>query len=607
MRWQPAFDHDVFDRVAYRLLVDRDSAAVAHVVAAYDKNPELFASLINGRMLFNVESERTFYPLADLSPGDYYWALIAADRFGQVRFAERDAHTIARFHVPSPPIEIKDIQFEHHPYITADDFQGVIRVMLANPSNRSSKPMTLRMEDGVETLDHSLESIVANDPELVLPDRGVQQQSVPAIAAGENLVVEFPWHTPLQGKHRLRFTVEADGAPAARDERVFHTIPKGSMAPDDTLLTVTVSKKIIDLPLINEITFDKGSAVLQDEYTDASSLQPVVTILAERLKNNPQLSVQLQGFIDPNSGETDLSLAQARAEAVRDALIARGAHPTQFVIGYGRLPKRFFAAGTQDLEWILNERRFVRITADNGAAAVLFAPIRQQEAEYRAGELFFSAKIRSVLPMTVVEVNSAAGNFSARQEMPVFERGNDVSAFVWRAAPDDIPHWLDQSVSYTLALIDSLGRRFESAPRTVRVAAHQTVVEQVYSIPAQFAGADPSAEHYWKRLTQLAETLSGDSEMRVRFEGHACAIGHEAVNDALSQRRAQRFSQAFQQLLRRQHAGTLDKMVPRIDQPVGWGETRALTVSAHGRADNRTALGRKLNRRIEVVFYRPAT
>ena len=100
--------------------------------------------------------------------------------------------------------------------------------------------------------------------------------------------------------------------------------------------------------------------------------------------------------------------------------------------------------------------------------------------------------------------------------------------------------------------------------------------------------------------------------MRMRFDGHACAIGPEAINQRLSERRARAFHQRFLSFLKREHPDELSEFSKRVDPAVGYGESRPLHIEKLSGeviliGDNNTALGRKFNRRIEIVIYTTKT
>jgi len=84
----------------------------------------------------------------------------------------------------------------------------------------------------------------------------------------------------------------------------------------------------------------------------------------------------------------------------------------------------------------------------------------------------------------------------------------------------------------------------------------------------------------------LARVLSQYNDTNLVIEGHTDAVGNEAMNQILSEKRAE-------------SVATLLKVYGvngnRLS-PVGYGETRPI-------ATNETEAGRKLNRRVEVRIY----
>jgi len=126
---------------------------------------------------------------------------------------------------------------------------------------------------------------------------------------------------------------------------------------------------------------------------------------------------------------------------------------------------------------------------------------------------------------------------------------------------------------------------------------------------AKFAQVEPVYQFYWTRLMSLAEELVQNSDMRITFEGHACAIGSDAVNDRLSQQRALRFTGAFKDRIRETYPESYRDIWKRIALPVGFGEKDPLRVKLKGQqeillGDNNSPTGRYLNRRIMVLLYR---
>ncbi|HEY3731220.1 MAG TPA: OmpA family protein [Steroidobacteraceae bacterium] len=86
-------------------------------------------------------------------------------------------------------------------------------------------------------------------------------------------------------------------------------------------------------------------------------------------------------------------------------------------------------------------------------------------------------------------------------------------------------------------------------------------------------------------LSRVAQFLKGQSNVRIKIEGHTDSRGSDSYNDALSQRRAEAVAQALE-------SRGVDSA--RIDA-VGRGKELPV-------ATNDTAAGRQQNRRVELVF-----
>lgn len=95
-----------------------------------------------------------------------------------------------------------------------------------------------------------------------------------------------------------------------------------------------------------------------------------------------------------------------------------------------------------------------------------------------------------------------------------------------------------------------------------------------------------------KALDDLAAKAPGKTNYRVEITGHTDTVGSNAVNDDLSERRAEAVVQYL----------TVTKGIPlrRVVLPQGYAATL-------GKADNSTEAGRAQNRRVDVrVFVNPA-
>ena len=99
-----------------------------------------------------------------------------------------------------------------------------------------------------------------------------------------------------------------------------------------------------------------------------------------------------------------------------------------------------------------------------------------------------------------------------------------------------------------------------------------------------------------------------DKNKRLRFIGHGCAVGPEAINKSLSKKRAKMFHDKFLKDVKDRYPDLYDKIKQRMDPPDGHGESEPLSFKSQNGAivvlgDNETPLGRQLNRRVLILFY----
>ena len=616
LRWQEARDLDVYDQVTYHVLVDRDSNNIAHILNAYESNPELFLALLESKIEFNKKTGRTFIPVDNLKGGDYYWAVAALDKDNQARFAHGPVGPVAHFNIPLPDIEIEDMQFEHNPYITMDDYHGRIRVKLTNNGELPARDIQVRLVDHLEKLDNSLDALASTSNDI-LPSSppNVLEKTIAELAAGDVKELEFEWHSTLLGKHRLEVVVDPDERVADIDrrnnnvEKELYTVPKGALAAQDSVAALQTSTLLVDIPLITEITFDPNSSEVKSQFTQKNNLDPILGVIAKRLADNPNMSIQLEGFVDPNSEERRLELANERSEAVKKTLVDLGALETQINIRAGEiLPHKYMHSDEQDAQWLLEERRFVKITTARENSAILLRPMRHKDLHVQESNVHFNSNVTSPVPLYKGALFLESDSGKAEQEIIFSENPESIPDVKWQ--PDfEIPeHWLNKQVLYSVAVTDSLGREFTSPLQQMMLTGSAKVKRQILSIPLQFGKTDPMAEYYWEEIFAYAKETMADSSMQLRFEGHACAIGPEAVNQRLSTERAQRFDREFRQFLKTKKEPFSESMLSRIEDAVGLGESHPLTFELKDGpvllGDNSSSIGRKLNRRIELVFYK---
>ncbi|UCE08193.1 MAG: hypothetical protein JSW07_09280, partial [bacterium] len=168
---------------------------------------------------------------------------------------------------------------------------------------------------------------------------------------------------------------------------------------------------------------------------------------------------------------------------------------------------------------------------------------------------------------------------------------------------------VDRNLQYQFTLKDSLGRQFRTATRNVHLKTQKIMRERMYFGITKFALAEPFYGFYWQNLMERLPDLIDDPQKRIRFLGHACAIGPEPVNQRLSQKRAELFHQRFISDVKTQHPELYDQIKRRIDPPEAFGETKPFFFKRPNGdtvilGDNTKPLGRQLNRRVMVLFYK---
>lgn len=101
----------------------------------------------------------------------------------------------------------------------------------------------------------------------------------------------------------------------------------------------------------------------------------------------------------------------------------------------------------------------------------------------------------------------------------------------------------------------------------------------------EFGKADINEREAAPYLDRIAQLLKDKTSKQISLEGHSDSVGNDASNQALSEKRAQNVRQAL-----------LTRGIPaeRLST-TGYGKTRPL-------APNDSELGRKLNRRVELII-----
>ncbi|KAA3609245.1 MAG: hypothetical protein DWQ05_22390 [Calditrichaeota bacterium] len=613
--WTKSYDPDLYDDIKYHLILDQDSLAIATILAEY--NGENIGRQFTTKphlLLVDEKQTSTKFDCGSLEGGNYFWSVIAIDKDGHNRIINDQGKSIFHFKLPAPDLQITDIEFDYHKWITEDDFQGKIKVTIANAGQYLAKDFNLRLDD-------------LTAPQYTSKDAGshflmeaMLDKHLDELGPGEKQTFSLDWFTEIEGLHEFAVKIDDKNTVKEGDEKnneiraKFYTIPKGSISVDDTVTAHILSKINYDLPFIAEVYFAKNSSKINKEYVRDWVLDPPLTTLAERLNKYPELSIFLQGFIDPNSGEENLFLANLRANAVKDSLLKMDVNLNQLNILPGKKhPLRTVPSDTLDARWVFQERRNVVITA-NRMESVLFTPVTYNDVEKLPLAIKFYADIWSALPFADASLFihrgqlrdniNAGSSFNKKKSVHTLLAWNHMQGL----ESDLQSPWIGKNVKYSISVDDSLGRRFHTKDQRFFLADEAHLREQRFSWPLKFAGTEPFYDFYWIRLFKQINRMLQDNTMRMRFIGHACAVGPENVNLRLSRKRATVFRERFLKKVNSQHPGAYNQVFQRLDKAVGFGEEHPLgVVRTTGDffliGDNDSPLGRKLNRRIEISFY----
>ena len=618
LAWEDATDPDLFDRTAYWVVADRDRSHLETLLANLDRSSEAFYSQIeDSSFLAKKQVSGQSLTLTGLNNGSHYWSVIAVDSDGHTKPMQRGSERIFHFEVIAPDLQITGLSFEPDAWITEDDYQGKIRVAVTNTGERRAQNFTLTIYDSLLT-----EAVAPfTNGSATHPRQALAEITLPELAPGSKHVVEFDWHTELSGLHRLTAAVnhrntqpEANRANNVLSQR-FYSIPKGAISADDSALAVIFSNIRYDLPFIAEICFDSSSSAIKADYLKSDILPATLPVLAQRLRATPELKISIQGFIDPNSGETDLALADARAAAVRDSLVQLGVDVAQMAVLPGKnLPPRRMPRDPQDGIWVLQERRMAKISTSKATESILFQPVLFTDVEALTNPVTFLTEMASPVPLQRSYLKlSSSQDADTLDLQPLHNRGHLFGITGWQVPIDREPgrsSWLETPVQHQLTVVDTLGRVFRTRPANLMLRSETVLRERKLTWPLKFALTDPLYDFYWSKLFTYVRQMLEDKTMRMRFVGHACAIGPAWVNQTLSEKRAQRFQNKFLQYVQENYPEAYERILARLDEPMGYGETAPLSIRRTSGeliilGDNSKPLGRQLNRHIAINFYSP--
>jgi outer membrane protein OmpA-like peptidoglycan-associated protein len=611
--WEATEDPDPFDEIQYVVVVDRTRPKVEEAVRRLETDWEGFWEKSSRMLTFrdslmfcrSVSDTACRLPVAH--GGSYYWAVAAVDQGHHVRMARRGSQKVLRFLVAVPDLSVESIAFHPSPYITTTPEQGRLAVLLRNAGSAAGDSFRVVVEDIVETPAGEHRTVLFSGTKAAMPVDG-------------SASLALPWWTSIPGRHRIRVTADPDSLVLeSREnnnskEEAFVTIPKGRVTVPDTVEVMMTGYSSIEVPLVPEVYFDAGSSETSGSYSSGEGVFPaLLPTLARRLNENPDVLLRVYGAIDALSGENDPALADARAGDVKTRLERLGAPAGRVevvtdhrnkILGRRPMPK-----DPQDAEWIMQQNRVVTFSVDVKDEEKIFQPYQFAVDSTMRDSVKFDAAVYSPAGIRTWELSGQTGALQLDSRRAA--DGDSLwGGLVWKGTDRSkvvVPR--NRWYRFSLLLTDDAGRSFRTMADSVYLQEKRTIERQEIFGAAKFAKVEPVYAFYWDRVMSVAGAMVADPAMRLRFEGHACAIGPDRVNDNLSLRRAEDFTAKFLERLKARYPDQYEQLRKRISKPIGIGEHEPLVISIRGMGevllgDNRLPAGRYMNRRIAVLLFR---
>lgn len=603
LSWEETQDPDLYDNVFSYLLVDKDSSKLNRILAkVHQKKDPLPLVLADNQLLINRSVDVQKQLLTELTGGDYYWTVVTFDKDEHTQMGKISNKPLAKFHVTAPIPQVTDIQFNYSPWITRDDYQGELAITVKNLGDRPANNFKLELFDSSQT---------KQNPAVPLSETMITE-----LVPNADTTIYIEWHTADAGRHGIRSHIQStDSRRKFKHTYIesFYTIPKGYIQTADTSIVQRQRHIIYDLPYVGKVYFDSSNAIIPQMFIDNWDLKTPLSLFAERLKHNPSIKIKIKGYIDPNSGETDLTLANQRSNAVRDQLHNFGVNLDQIYISRSEmLPKRRLPKKEEDRRWVLEERRRVDITTITEHEATLFDPLQTTYVQKINQSVPFDARIKSTVPILDSSLRLSSESDSDSIQIEQNTDNKTISGKIeWnfeRVTTSEQKSWIQNSSNYSVRLVDSEKRIFRTKPQNMLLTTQIESRERRYYVLAKFEKTAPFYNFYWSSLLDIVPFLLEDENTRMQFVGHGCATGPIAINEQLSKRRANDFQDKFLYDVKRRYPELYKEIKQRIDAPKGFGESQPFIIKSDNETEillgnNEIPLGRQLNRRVMILIY----
>jgi len=181
------------------------------------------------------------------------------------------------------------------------------------------------------------------------------------ISVGERKELVFNWTPPEKGAYEIYCAVDDDGSrlpdihgkieEVDEDNNIgvgqldVFSKPKGSVIPKDRYLKVSkVSIYQEEEPIIPVVFFEEGKTELDPRF------DRMLSTVAERMKENPDVVLNVRGFYSKGSDKVDdqNALADRRAEVVKNRLLSLGVPASQIMVVKAGYDKGTSRSGTPE-------------------------------------------------------------------------------------------------------------------------------------------------------------------------------------------------------------------------------------------------------------------
>ncbi|MBN2105572.1 PorV/PorQ family protein [bacterium] len=608
MTWEEAYDPDPFDEVRYLLVVDRLRGRINQTIQLVEKDYQAFweSGLQDSLLIIETLADTSYLMAAN--PGDvFYWAVAAYDLAHHARLAKLGREKVGKIVVPTADLLVSDFKFRHVPWISTTPEQGMFLFTVSNRGDKPAKAFRCWLKDKYV------------HPDLLWPeDSLLTNVYISGLDAGEDTTFQIFWNTTHNGPHIIEMMVDADSAVAEFQkynnlfQELVYSIPKGQLLVPDAVEVVTTDYDSTDIPIVTEVYFEPNSfEVDPNYYTNTLGVPPILSVLSERLQDNPLTSVRISGYVDASSENESSDLADQRSRAVQEQLIHMGVPPEQLQVmtSHDRVIYTNNRHRTpEDAERVIAQNRVVRFDTETEFEETLFHPV--------SVAVDTSVKDRIPFQVRIVSPAYVANLFIGKNPIVIYESddppfSDSITVDLWWDGSDQnnrlVPR--NQWYSFQATLEDTMGRQFYTPLDSIFLRERRTIRRQEVFGAAKFGKIEPVYQFYWDRMLDLVNEMAEDPKLTLRFEGHACVIGPEGVNARLSRQRARNFTQAFLEKVKETYPDRYANMRRRIETPVGYGESQPLIVKLknYGQVklgDNTTPVGRYLNRRISILLLR---